>query len=534
MTNSDQALWQKLQTEGIVTADQPEEHPSQSAWFIHLMQGFSGWLAALFMLGFVGSIFGWLFRYDNHILLMVAGLGCSIGAYTIYRHSGESPFYNQLALAISICGQFMFGWGLFEFLGDNEVTVFLALAIYQAVLALVMPSFLHRVISSWFAMIALFWGLNRQGIHGLDSAVAALAFTLIWCKEQQWLKWHKFLIPISYGMAISLLQFSGHSLLQNELSFLYKISDVGFLQLNGPLIGSIAQIATFAFLLAYIFKEQQVTKDSKNIAGYLALIIIMAVTSFTIAGLPAALLLLLVGFHRQQRALLGLGLVALISFVSWYYYNLQETLLVKSIYLVGLGTVALVSYFLLSKIYLPDEKMGLSHAAHMNRAKWSALITAFLLLIAVNINIYQKETLLAEGKTVLLELAPVDPRSLMQGDYMRLRFQITNEAFNRSLNDVPADGFLLVELDENHKASFLQLLTRSEKDKELASNQAILQYRIRNSRVQFATNAFFFQEGTAERYEAAKYGMFKTDDSGELLLYALVDESLDVIGTNSP
>ena len=34
------------------------------------------------------------------------------------------------------------------------------------------------------------------------------------------------------------------------------------------------------------------------------------------------------------------------------------------------------------------------------------------------------ERIIAQGRVVLVELAPVDPRSLMQGDYMMLRFAI--------------------------------------------------------------------------------------------------------------
>ena len=47
-----------------------------------------------------------------------------------------------------------------------------------------------------------------------------------------------------------------------------------------------------------------------------------------------------------------------------------------------------------------------------------------LLLAAVNWGIYSRERLLASGRVVMLELAPVDPRSLMQGDYMALRFAL--------------------------------------------------------------------------------------------------------------
>ncbi len=47
------------------------------------------------------------------------------------------------------------------------------------------------------------------------------------------------------------------------------------------------------------------------------------------------------------------------------------------------------------------------------------------MLGAVNLSIQTKEDIKANGETVLLQLAPVDPRSLMQGDYMALRFAIT-------------------------------------------------------------------------------------------------------------
>ena len=44
------------------------------------------------------------------------------------------------------------------------------------------------------------------------------------------------------------------------------------------------------------------------------------------------------------------------------------------------------------------------------------------LVLAVASGIWQREQLLGSGRVVILELAPVDPRSLMQGDYMALTF----------------------------------------------------------------------------------------------------------------
>jgi len=45
-----------------------------------------------------------------------------------------------------------------------------------------------------------------------------------------------------------------------------------------------------------------------------------------------------------------------------------------------------------------------------------------LALVVANAAIWEKEALISTGQVVFVELAPVDPRSLMQGDYMTLNY----------------------------------------------------------------------------------------------------------------
>lgn len=163
-----------------------------------------------------------------------------------------------------------------------------------------------------------------------------------------------------------------------------------------------------------------------------------------------------------------------------------------------------------------------------------AAIATLLILIAVNWAILDKEKHLAEGEVVYLELAPVDPRSLMQGDYMALRFAIGNRIRNalrqmpeESLPPGAGNGYVVVQLDSNNVARFQRLGTSKE---PLSNDEMRLYYRLRDGRIKFATNAFFFQEGHAERYEAARYGQFRVNDKGEPLLVALHDENLSVLG----
>ncbi|MEG3081127.1 GDYXXLXY domain-containing protein [Halomonas sp. 5021] len=67
----------------------------------------------------------------------------------------------------------------------------------------------------------------------------------------------------------------------------------------------------------------------------------------------------------------------------------------------------------------------------------------------------------------------------------------------------------------------------------LADDEQQLRYRIRTGQVRFATDAFFFQEGHAERYEPARYGRFRINEDGEPLLVALHDSELNLLGASA-
>ena len=161
-----------------------------------------------------------------------------------------------------------------------------------------------------------------------------------------------------------------------------------------------------------------------------------------------------------------------------------------------------------------------------------ALLGLALVLVLMTRNIIKYEAHLATGDTVLLALAPVDPRGFMQGDYMTLSYALEPEVFaalNRDPGSYPTneDGYVIVALDNNKVAQFVRLAANQPKN--LASNEMAIHYRIRNGAMQLATNAFFFQEGHGEAFEAAEYGLFQINDKGEPLLTNLVDDDFAVI-----
>lgn len=146
-------------------------------------------------------------------------------------------------------------------------------------------------------------------------------------------------------------------------------------------------------------------------------------------------------------------------------------------------------------------------------------VVVLLVLLMVNKSIWQKEQHLAQGQEVLLAMIPVDPRSLMQGDYMRVRFAIETDIKKRFGDTLVADGMAMLRIDEHNIGHFESI---AHMDAPVVGNQSDnlvpMRFRIRNGQVKLATGSFFFQEGKGAYYEKAKYGVFKVNDKGEVLL----------------
>ncbi|GAA0852963.1 GDYXXLXY domain-containing protein [Aliiglaciecola litoralis] len=177
-------------------------------------------------------------------------------------------------------------------------------------------------------------------------------------------------------------------------------------------------------------------------------------------------------------------------------------------------------------------------------SKVTVVVTGIVIVVLINFSIWQKQNHLTKGEEIVLELAPVDPRSIMQGDYMRLDYQLSRKIrsqlsgkpssnidnqISQILSDTALDahdGYVIVALDENQVAKFVRL----DDGQPLLETQRKLQYRVRGSVVKFATNAYFFEEGLEPVFRDARYGAFKLNKDGEVLLTHLLDENMTMLG----
>lgn len=152
---------------------------------------------------------------------------------------------------------------------------------------------------------------------------------------------------------------------------------------------------------------------------------------------------------------------------------------------------------------------------------WVVLI---LILGLVNYGVYQKETIRSSGDILYLELAPVDPRSLLQGDYMRLDYALLREL---SESDLPKDGQLVINISEQRIGLRGELFDGTT---PLADDQLLINYRGGDNLLRIAAENYFFQEGQGEQFEDAEYAELRVSPTGDIVLTGLMDGELVRLG----
>lgn len=150
-------------------------------------------------------------------------------------------------------------------------------------------------------------------------------------------------------------------------------------------------------------------------------------------------------------------------------------------------------------------------------------------LYLVNSGILRTENNIANGTLSYFDLAPRDPRSLIQGDYMVLRYAIEADVRDAGVLGLDAqDGKLVVRLDENKVANYVQLYD----DETLDDNEHLVSYRVVGDwGINVGVESFFFQEGLADVFANARYAEVRLTNSGTVFLINLVNAEFEVLGT---
>jgi Domain of unknown function (DUF4401) len=306
---------------------------NHSPWYTRVLLGGMGWLGGLLVLGFFGALVSGLFNNAAGLgVLAIIMFGASV---MIYRAAPNNDFATQFALAASICGQAAaagsFGTAIGHGVDNSTVAWFIALM--QMLLVFLMPNFLHRLLSTIFAVAALFFASKGGAMSVAVDLAMALGFVALIQFESLLVEKGQRAVaePVLNGLAIGLL-----------------VTGIGYMSFIGgsswfPHVGMSAIAFGIALLVWVFLASANLSSVSRGAA--LAGTVAFVAVSWRAPGLIASALVLLASFAAGRRTLTGLGLLAMVAYLSAYYYQMSLTLLGKSGVLALTGAVLLVLWW---------------------------------------------------------------------------------------------------------------------------------------------------------------------------------------------
>jgi uncharacterized membrane-anchored protein/uncharacterized membrane protein len=235
---------------------------------------------------------------------------------------------------------------------------------------------------------------------------------------------------------------------------------------------------------------------------------------------------ILISRQLQVRWVFNWSMGFWIAFLVYKYYDLAWKLLHKSISFAIIGIVILVITLWLEKRQGIDASDS-SHIAGMAANRWLIAVLVLLQVAAMSLQIGKSEWLLSHGKLIKLQLQPLDPRSLVQGDYVRLRYQISEPPITQdNLETRVSKGKIAVVLGVNPTTNVYEFRREYESEEQLAPDEIRLNgEREGYEGIKYGIETFFVPEGTGRNYELnAKFAEVKVSAGGDAILVRLTDK----------
>lgn len=520
------------------TAHRPEQ--DTRPWPVVLLTALGAWLAAVPLLIVVGAMTGEVaLRGAGTYVIGALALG---GAVLMLRSRTLPLFVEQLAVPALIVGGSLLGYALFRDLPPRWAAVAASLVVAAVVAAVPKP---------WLRVLL---GAAAAALVGL--AVAPPHFNFFGRSEWPaiWLALHVLLAVAVAGAWVQ------RDLLNRgedaRVAAAWESLSVGWLLVT--LVG-LAFWAGMTFLVGASLggggEVGEIVRElSPKLSSSLGDMVTLRLVSLALVGAGAAWLttcwpalrqrwcagvaLVLMGLAWFMPSLGGVLLVlayciaggrwrvagaagvAAAWIIGAFYYQLSWPLADKALLLAGCGAAlgALAWVAARGARSTSNASATTASAPALGKSQAGLAVGALLVLAVANIGIWQKEDLIAHGQPVFVALAPVDPRSLMQGDYMALRFSVPSEGADARHERAGARRPHVVARRDARGIATLQRLDNGE---PLAADELRIELSPKNGDWVLVTDAWFFKEGEAERWAQAKYGEFRVDASGRALLVGL-------------
>lgn len=305
---------------------------------IKLLTIFGGVMSSLSFLGFL-FIAG---LYDSTGGLLLFGSLFLIGSLLLTK-GFDRVITRTVCVSLYLMSFILLGMGLDRMQISEDMTAVLFIAISLATMTFVQQYILAFVAVLVFNGSIMFLIYSNKLLLGVELYVSLLAFGIVgfmlW--EAKVLRINQMISrlyePMKTGLMLSLIG----SLFILGVKHLFP----EFVQFVW--IPSVVFIACIAFLISRLLINWQIEKQS--IIGILAIVTLALLPTIFSSAISGSLLIILLCFQVNYKTGFAIGILAFIYFIGQYYYDLNFTLLTKSIILFSSGLLLILLYFLVRK-----------------------------------------------------------------------------------------------------------------------------------------------------------------------------------------
>lgn len=325
------------------------QEENKNSLAIKILSIFGGFIGTLYFIGFLilTGLFG------SEIGLLITGIIFIISAIGLNKIS-DKIIMDTFSISLYIIGCILFGFGLIELKIDENIVAILISVI--AVISLIITqnfilSFISVLIISG-SFIFLISNNNLDLIH-LYISLYTLILTYIFLNEAKIITSNKKLAqlynPIRIGVIMSLL--SGLVIISKSSLSFYTYKNYIWI------LSTIIFIVVIMYLVHTIMKINQIHEVKSKIIIYILSSLILIPTTILVPFISGAIIVMLLSFLVNYKTGLAIGIISIIYFISQYYYDLNLTLLTKSIILMTSGIVFLLLYLFTTKNFSTNEKI---------------------------------------------------------------------------------------------------------------------------------------------------------------------------------
>jgi hypothetical protein len=312
------------------------EDGARNPWFVRVLQILGAWLAAVFFVGFMG-VADMLKNGEANIVIGAVMIAVATG---LTRVGKGNLFVEQALTAFSIAGHLIFVAGVWNEVGE------LASAVAVGVLLLATyPLFrvaVHRVFACNLPAATLLVASLSEKVpqaNTITIAIAGVVFALLHSGRFTRAVWR----PASYSAGVILIGVPLFLMWWMSAGWDWRAFGSGYRPwISALVIGLIFLVLAWSLLRPGSGRTWAIF----GCAG----VVLMGVGLFVDAAVAASLWIFVIGHMRGDRWLHWLGLLGIGLSLSVYYYQLDVSLLTKSITLGVVGAVLLGMQFLWARL----------------------------------------------------------------------------------------------------------------------------------------------------------------------------------------